>query len=79
MDAARESCPDRECARTLFLEQLLDDEERGRLAPLAHYVARFPGIEAFVQTEYTALCSPSVPPQGPAGMPAMVGRYQIQR
>ena len=40
-----------------FADQLLADREAGRLLPLAHYLARFPGHEEAVAREYLALTS----------------------
>lgn len=67
--------PEPDCDRTVFLEALLDDEERGRLRPLDEYVARFPRIEQFVRTEYVALLSPSA---GRNDLPERIGRYEIR-
>ncbi|MCY2959238.1 MAG: protein kinase [Planctomycetota bacterium] len=38
-----------------FADQLLSDLDAGRLRPLAHYLARFPGHEEAVAREYIAL------------------------
>jgi len=40
-----------------FADQLLSDIDAGRLRPLAHYLARFPGHEEKVAREYLALTS----------------------
>ncbi len=40
-----------------FADQLLSDIDAGRLRPLAHYLARFPGHEEKVAREYIALTS----------------------
>jgi serine/threonine protein kinase len=45
--------PDTE--RTLFLQRLLADQERGALAPLETYVSAHPTIADFVRAEYSAL------------------------
>ncbi|MBL8863238.1 MAG: protein kinase [Planctomycetes bacterium] len=42
-----------------FADQLLSDMEAGRLRPLAHYLARFPGHEEAVAREYIALTTPT--------------------
>jgi hypothetical protein len=67
--------PDSDCDRTVFLEALLDDEEHGRLRPLEDYLARFPGIEQFVRTEYVALLAPE---PDLAAAPQRIGRYEVR-
>src|SRR5712671_1386957 len=41
--------------RTRFLEELLADEEHGRLRPVEDYVARYGEVADFVRTEHDAL------------------------
>jgi tRNA A-37 threonylcarbamoyl transferase component Bud32 len=66
------------CERTRFLVALLDDEERGRLQPLAHYLAAHPDIADFVRTEYAALARPAGPAAVEATpLPARIGRYEV--
>ena len=38
--------------RSRFLQRMLDDQERGRLAPVEHYVSDFPAIAEFVRSEH---------------------------
>jgi len=57
--------------RSLFLTQLLDDQERGDLAPVEHYARRFPRIAAFVRSEYASLTNGNVA--------AGIERYRLER
>lgn len=53
--------------RAAFLVALLEDRERGREQPLAHYQQRFPGFEAVIAAEYEAF---SAEPDDDASAPA---------
>ena len=64
------------CERSRFLQALLDDEERGRLQPVEHYLAIFPGLAEFVRAEYSALTQPANANDLPE-TPRNVGRYRI--
>lgn len=69
---------DRECDRSEFLRQLLDDEEHGRLRPVEHYVAAFPQCAEFVQSEYATLVGTASPARAAVGASASrVGRYRV--
>ena len=45
--------------RTRFLQRMLEDQERGRLQPVDHYVAEFSQIEGFVRSEHNNLSKPA--------------------
>lgn len=68
-----------------FLEELLDDLEKARLAPLPHYLERYPTLSEFVQAEYQALTAPLAAAHNTTSLnatlhqsPDSVGRYRIK-
>lgn len=68
------------CARTAFLEVLLDDKERGRLRSLEHYLLQFADLRDFVRAEYTALASADSDEPSPyPDLPSRLGRYELRR
>ena len=67
------------CERSRFLTVLLEDEERGRLQPVEHYVAAFPALGDFVREEYSALLSAAPAPSAVLAPGTAVGRYRVVR
>ena len=70
--------------RSRFLQRMLDDQERGRLQSVEHYLQDYPAIAEFVRSEHATFAQATQVPNQPVEEEPLrkgdrVGRYELIR